>query len=351
MQDRTPRSHLKPYLRGKTWYARGYVAIRNGNSLTRTRVERSAGQDCRTKAQAQKFCDDLNRMFEERALSSKRPLTFSKAMMNYLDLGKTQPKKAAQLLKFFGTTLVSEIDNTMMLEAKRAIFPDGAKAPYVNRHLYTPMVAILRLAAKDKACDVPMFERPEGYTKHPPVQSPQDDAWYRIVVPELNPDAAALVTLLTVYGRRISEFLKLAPADFDVERSTLSLGRTKNGREVFLRLDPRVVEIMKRMPGWETRRHLFRYKPRSGVDAVNKLIRETCARLGVPYYSTHKLGRHRFALRMLDKGYSLQHVKDSGGWETISILSDRYGSRAHSELTETIHEAGGALLDGLKSGE
>jgi integrase len=290
-------------------------------------------------------------MFEERALSSKRPLTFAKAMMNYLDLGKPKPRKAKQLLKFFGTTLCSEIDNTMMLEAKRALFPAEAKAPYVNRQLYTPIVAILRLAAKDKACDVPIFQRPEGYTKHPPVQSPQDDEWYRIVVPHLNVDAAAVVTLLTVYGRRISEFLKLGPQHFDPERATLSLGRTKNGREVFLRLDPRVVAIMKRMPNWQTRRFLFRYRPRSGVDSINKLIRETCEKLGVPYYSSHKLGRHRFALRMLDKGYSLQHVKDSGGWETISVLSDRYGSRAHSELTETIHEASGEVMTSLSFGE
>lgn len=349
-EDRTPRAHLKPYLRGKTWYARGYVAVRVGNRLSRTRIERSAGEDCRTKAQCQKFCDDLNRMFEERALSSKRPLTFAKAMMNYLDLGKPAPKKAKKLLEFFGTTLVSEIDNTMMLEAKRAMFPPGAKAPYVNRHLYTPVVAILNLAAKDKACDVPKFERPDNYTKHPPVDSPREDGWYATLVPALNPDAAAIVTLLTIYGRRVSELLKRKPSDFDPDRKTLHLGTTKNGRDAFLRLDARVVEIMLRMPGWQSRDHLFRYKHPYGSNALNKLIKETCERLGLPYYSTHKLGRHRFALRMLEKGYSLQHVKDAGGWETIEVLSDRYGSRAHSESTESIHDAGDDTL-GLIGGE
>jgi integrase len=290
-------------------------------------------------------------MFEERALSSKRPLTFAKAMMNYLDLGKREPKFAKKLLQFFGTTLVSEIDNTMMLEAKRAMFPAGSKAPYVNRHLYTPVVAILNLASKDKACDVPKFERPENYTKHPPVESPRDDTWYAALVPALNPDAAAVVTLLTIYGRRVNEMLKRKPADFDPERMTLHLGHTKNGREVFLRLDARVVEIMQRMPDWRSRECLFRYRPRYGADAINKLIKETCERLGLPYYSTHKLGRHRFALRMLEKGYSLQHVKDAGGWETIDVLSDRYGSRAHTESTESIHDAGGDALDLIGGGE
>ena len=290
-------------------------------------------------------------MFEERALSSKRSLTFAKALVNYLDLGKKEPKFAKKLLNFFGTTLVSEIDNTMMIEAKRAIFPDGSKSPYVNRHLYTPVIAILNLAAEDKACDPPKFKRPVDYTKHPPVDSPKDDQWYAALLPELNPDAAAVVTLLTIYGRRVNELLKRKPADFDLARKTLHLGYTKNGRDVFLRLDQRVVDIMLQMPAWQTRECLFRYKPRYGADAINKLIKETCERLGLPYYSTHKLGRHRFALRMLEKGYSLQHVKDAGGWETIDVLSDRYGSRAHTESTESIHDASDDVMDLIKIGE
>jgi integrase len=290
-------------------------------------------------------------MYEARCLSDRRPMTFAKAMSNYLDIGKPQPKFAAKLLKHFGTAMCSDIDNSAMIAARKVLFKPDAKAPYINRHLYTPVNAILTLAARDKACERPAFSRPEGYAEHPPVESPATDAWYPTVMRELNAEARAIVAFLTVHGRRISELLTRKPAHFDAERGTLFLGKTKNARDVFIRLEPSVHALMLEMPGWKDREHLFRYKPVSGIDAVNKLIREVCARLGVPYYSTHKLGRHRFAIRMLDAGYSLQHVKDSGGWETLQVLSDRYGARAHDEHTATVHQVGSQVMKLIETGE
>ncbi len=351
-EDRTPRSALKPRKRKGAWYARGFVPVRTATGIARKRVERSAGDDCQTKAQCQEFCDRLNRMFEERAVSGRRQLTFAKAMDNYLGIGKPVPKYAEKLVAHFGTMLCSEIDNTSMVEARKALFPEGATAANINRNLHTPVIAVLRMAAMDKACDRPMFVRPEGYDNHPQVKGPDNDAWYPPVLRELNADARAIVVFLTVHGRRVGELLSRRPEDFNADAGTLYLGKTKNGSDVTVRLEPSVRELMLQMPRWQRREHLFRYKPgNNGVTALNKAIRDACGRAGVEYFSTHKLGRHRFALRMLDAGYSLQHVKDSGGWKTLKVLSDRYASRAHTEYTETIHLVGGEMMKLVDLGE
>jgi hypothetical protein len=351
-KDRTPRAATRPKKRKGAWYARGFVPVRIGGTIARKRIERAAGSDCKTKAECQTFCDQLNRMFEERATSTRRTLTFAKAMDNYLALGKPVPKYAEKLAAHFGEMLCNEIDNTTMLDATRVLFPSGSGAPNINRHLYTPVIAILRFAAMDKACDKPSFVRPAGYDEHPEIECPKDDSWYPAVFRELAPDPRAISAFLTVHGRRVGELLTRKPTDFDPAAGTLYLGKTKNGCDVFIRLEPSVLALMLQMPMWQTRERLFGYPEGvTGSNAVNLAIKRACKRAGVRYYSTHKMGRHRFALRLLDAGYSLQHVKDAGGWRTLKVLSDRYASRAHTEYTATIHQVGAEAMKFVDLGE
>ncbi len=182
-----------------------------------------------------------------------------------------------------------------MLEAVTELFPAGAKPAYVNRHLYTPVIAILRLASKDGACGRPDFSRPKGYGKHPPVESPQDDTWYARVLPHLCPSGQALLLFLTVHGRRVGEAVRCTGPDFNPDRGTLALGRTKNGEEVIVALHPSVRALMLQMPYQS--RWLFGYKPspNGGCDPFNADLKRACEKAGVPYYSAHKCGRHRFA--------------------------------------------------------
>ena len=285
-------------------------------------------------------------MYEARVMSTRDLRTFARAMSDYLDAGRPEPKFAAKIATFFGERLCSEIDNSFMLQAKKALFPENAKAGYVNRHLYCPVIAILRMASKDKVCDVPNFTRPKGYADVVPVECPTDDTWYPRVMREINPNARAIIALLTVHGRRVSELLDSVPEDFNPVTGTLRIDKTKTNDPKILVLEPRVHALMLEMPGWERRTALFNYKT---VNGVNYAIQDACKRAKVPYYSTHKLGRHRFALRLLDAGYSLQHVKDAGGWKTIKVLSDHYGSLAKTEHTLTVHKIGGqvmSLVDG-----
>lgn len=137
MQDRTPRAALEPSFRKGSWYARGSVPIREGSRIARKRIERSAGKACKSKAQAQDFCDQLNRMFEQRAINGQRTLTFARAMSNYLDIGKPEPKFAEKIVRLLGTKLCSEIDNTDMIATRKAMFRGGRQgALYQPAPLY-----------------------------------------------------------------------------------------------------------------------------------------------------------------------------------------------------------------------
>ncbi len=75
-------------------------------------------------------------------------------------------------------------------------------------------------------------------------------------------------------------------------------------------------------------------------------VREACQAAGLDYYAPHEFGRHAFATRMLRAGYSLQYVKDAGGWKTIEVLSKLYGHLERKEWTAGVHSVGDGLLIG-----
>ena len=140
------------------------------------------------------------------------------------------------------------------------MFAPNAAASYVNRHFYTPVIAILNMALKERA---PRLTRPEGHKESPPAKIP-DAAWYRTIIPYLGPNTLALVSFLTMHGRRLGDALGRKPADFESGESTLIIDRTKNGDPLLLDLVPRVAEFIRLMPGWEKRRWLFGDGPTSG---------------------------------------------------------------------------------------
>ena len=52
---------------------------------------------------------------------------------------------------------------------------------------------------------------------------------------------------------------------------------------------------------------------------------------------------------MLRAGYSMQCVKDAGGWATIEMVSKRYGHLERKEVTAAVHQVGAAFLGDLGS--
>ena len=47
---------------------------------------------------------------------------------------------------------------------------------------------------------------------------------------------------------------------------------------------------------------------------------------------------------MLRAGYSLQYVKDAGGWASIEVLSKLYGHLEKKEWTEAVHKVADGFI-------
>ena len=377
------RSKLSPYQRtkrngAKYWVARGSVPIRLADgSFARKRTEHCLAGD--TAVARQKEVDALNQGYEERALNPH--LTFARAYLNYVAFHDV-PNFAEQILKHLGERQCHEIDDSMMTEVKDAIFKPDAKASYVNRHLYTPVKAILNMALAENA---PRLTRPAGHKKRPPIKIPAEE-WFGSVLPHMTATTAALTLFFTMHGRRLGDALGRTPSDFSYEinhveedgktikkySGTLIIDDTKTGEPVLIELHPTVVEAMLEMPNWQKRRWLFGDGPSSGSNvrrdiltaclkasgyddqAANKIAsepskyRDEIVGLEVPYFSPHKLGRHSFATRILRGGYSLKHLKDAGGWKTLEIVAETYGHLERAEVTASVHRVGDKFVGGLK---
>lgn len=354
-RKKTKTGEIKTY-----WVARGYIPQRRPDgTLARRRIEISLGGD--TASARQKKIDELNQGYEDRAINT--PLPFARAYRNYIEIGKPVPFYGEQLLSHLGLRQCHEIDDSVMLDARHAIFPENARPSYINRHLYTPVSAILKMALREHA---PMLTRPAGHKDVVQITIP-DQTWFKAVIPHMSETTAALIMFLTMHGRRLGDALGRRPADFDPDQGTLAIGKTKTGEPLLIDLHPGVVDAFLRMDGWPDRRWLFRDGPHSGNNVRKDILAAVLKANGldhrladepekahaalvgakVAYFTPHEIGRHSFATRMLRAGYSTEYVRSAGGWATIEMVSKRYGHLEKREVTTAVHKVADTFLLGL----
>jgi integrase len=263
-------------------------------------------------------------------------MTFARAWDNYIDyLGEdAAPIYEIGILRSLGARQCADIDDAVMGEVVRAVFPAGASPATLNRHVYTPVIAALRMALKHKA---PQLARPKGHNDVKPVEIAAPE-WFARLWPHLNANQQALTMFLACHGRRIREALARRPCD--LRGTGLDLGRTKTGL-MFLELEPEALALIQAMPGWRRRTWLFGAGPNS-ANSVRRDLKAACARAGVPWISPHKFGRHTSVTRMLRKGYSVAHVAQAHNM-TPEMVTRRYGHLTVAETTEALHAVGGEL--------
>lgn len=339
----TGRATLAPEERTKHgkvyWVARGQIPIREADGTVRSRrIERSIDADCDTEAKRQKRCAELNLEAEERFKNPRKMLTFARAYTNYLGKGHEVPLKGEQILKLIGTEQCSAIDDSIMDELTDELWPDGAMAGTINRHLYTPVISILHMALKEKA---PELQRPKGHKDIRPVVIPPED-WYRAIAPECNPSQLAFVMLLAMHGRRTNEMLGRKPDHLDIKAGLLDLGKTKTGVRQ-LEIHPKCLPLLAAIPNWGRRKWLFGAGPNS-ANSFRRDLKAACERAGQPWYRPHSFGRHMSVTRMLRAGYSVAHVADAHGM-TAEMVTKRYGHLTKKETTAALHAVGGELFD------
>lgn len=323
---------LKLRKRGGVYHARGYVPVRQGDgTVARQRIERSTRAGKRK--DAQEVADQIEKEHWQRAYRGTRPgATFAEAALTYMQTtGNT--RYISPLLDHFGTAPLATINQDTVIEACKTLYPGCSPATW-NRQVFTPVNAILNLAARDGLCAPPSLTRPKGHDALPALSIPDDD-WFDKVFAASNPRLRALLLTLAMRGRRIGELVAIRSEDVDVESQTVQIGQTKNGEPLLLHIPEEAFDVI---DDWRERERFFGYASRH--TATNALKR-ACKRAGVPVYSSHKIGRHAFATRILKEGYSLKFLQMAGGWKSVAMPARRYGHLERSEVDEAVKELWG----------
>lgn len=304
----------------KFWIARGTI---NGK-----RVERST--KCTRKSDAEIRLREIEQdaLRAEGGEAQGQPVTFARAVTYYVKLGH-DPRFIGPLLNHFGEKPLVEITGQKVQQAASALYPDCAPST-INRQVYTPIIAILNLAAREEWCPPPKFKRPK--IKRPEMRAASEN-WYAALIPKLPPNLAALLCFMSVTGCRTSEALF---ADFDLKNRTASIGKDKRGRTKIVTYPAWVQVMIANLPEYESP-SIFGYSYRN---SVYETLKRSCARAGVEYLTPHQAGRHTFATNLLKAGKSLAFVKDAGHWETGQLVIDTYGHLEASDVSTASAEVG-----------
>ena len=321
---------LKRYpKRSPNWYVRGTVA---GLSL----FESTGTAD---RHDAEEFLRQRDReLYQRGALGREAPASFADAVNAYLDHGRPG-RFLTPLLDHFRERPLAAIGQAEVDRAAQALYP-GRKASTLVRQVYGPVIAVLNHAA-DAGLEGAMRRRIRmPKVGRPPAQW-ASDAQVAALLPHLNPRLRALVLVMTYTGLRISECLRLRRPDVTLRPAWLLIGRTKNGEPAFVPLPPQAVEALAAVlpEGLEP---AFGYVT---VQGVNKALKAAAGRAKVPYLSTHRIGRHTFAARLLAEGYDIKLLKEAGRWKTLHIVDETYG---HLEQRHA-HDAMLAVANRAKS--
>jgi integrase len=303
---------LKRYpKRSQHWYIRGTV---EGISIFE-----STGEVIR--ARAQTILDSRTKeIFERRAYGAERTVTFAEAALAYMD--RTGKERFLHpIIERIGMVALVDIGQTTADETARAIYPGRSAATHV-RQVYTPLITVLREGG------VPTR------IKKPPVRkkpvTPATDQYIRLLLPHCSDRLKAYVLLTTYTGIRVGEACRLLPENFNLGKGWAIAGRTKNG-------DPRMFPLPRMVVA-----ALANIMPEDGVPvfgfasrfSVNNALRRAAKRAGLPYLSSHKIGRHGFSARILAAGHTIKTLKEAGGWKSLRTVDETYG---HLEQTE-VHQ-------------
>lgn len=322
---------LKLIRRGKVFYVSGSIRGQRYVESTRTR-SREHAEAYRLKRERE--------ILDGVYLGEGRATIFATAVLVYLEKGG-EGRFLDPIIARFGKTKLAEITPGEVSRFARERYAH-LKPATVKRELYTPLNAVMRAAHAAQLGPLYRFDPPK--VKRDPVTY-ADDRWLEAFFARAPFRIAATVLFMTLTGARVSEACRLTVADVDLERREAILRRTKTGRSRRLPLAPVLVDALARAVGELAKeiggeRRVFGFSERY---SVNQAIERVCRRAGIAYLSSHKVGRHAFAARLLAKGNSLKLVQDAGGWASIQVVSDVYGHLEQSAIDEAVRGAGTTL--------
>ncbi len=247
--------------------------------------------------------------------------TFSEAVVEYL-AKSGEPRFLTALVTEFGETPLRNIEDTDLSNGAAKAYPN-AKPSTLVRQWYGPFQSVWNAAARAKMVRERRWTKPT--VKKSPIDYPTDDWMEKVIAACTRLEQRAVILFMSFSGLRASEVVKIMHRHFDRENGTIVAHKTKtDARKVSL--PPFVHQILLMLPKGRPDSRLFGYASRF---SITRILKRSCKRAKVEYFSPHKTGRHAFSARFLADGNSLKALMEAGGWKSVSAVM-RY---AHLEAT------------------
>jgi integrase len=289
-------------------------------------INKSSGTDRRSVARA--ILAKLERAIENgeyppRQVAAGSERTFLKAAVEYMEAGRP-PRYVARLIKHFGATSVTQIDQVAIDAAAVELFPNATPGTR-NACVYTPVSAILRHAGVEIK-----LRRPKGAKGRVITDwlRPEDAAGIVQAADNVEAEFGLLLRFLLFTGLRLGEVLAVRWSDIDLESGTAWVTREKGGIASDVRMRDDLRARMASHGPQEPHRRVFRFH--QGGDLKHKLMRAKLAYLGLPCPARRPTGwrqppnrlawvnfhtfRHTFATWMRRAGIDVQGLVATGNW-------------------------------------
>lgn len=221
-------------------------------------VERSTGTS--EKRLAIKALAKIKDEIERGAFATPGVATFASAAALYMRNGG-ETRFMEPLLLHFGEKPLPAIDQQAIDAAAASIYPTATNATR-NRQVYTPVSSALKAAG----VTLPL-KRPKGARGSVRLHwlRPNDAMALLDAADAINPRFGALLTFLLYTGCRLSEALRLTPADLHLSEAFAYIRETKNGSPLPVHLTPSVVAALanidttERVFGWHKSGRLYKW--------------------------------------------------------------------------------------------
>lgn len=316
-------------------------------TLRGIRVEESTGTSDKRIAEeirAKREAEILTSSIYGRAATA----TFAEAALSYLENGG-EKRFTAPIISHFGTTPLTQIDQTALDRGSRKLYPNAAPSTR-NRQFFSVVSSILHHAARRGLCAPPIIERPRS--AEPPIRWLSPDEAERLIAccsDHLRP----LVIFMLYTGARTGEALWLEWRDVNLSRAHVTFPETKNGEARGVPLHPRVVAALANLPKRNSA-EVFRrpdgmpYERPTKIDdtsagtRIKTAFAGACRRAEITDFHPHGC-RHTWATWHYAANRDLIALKRLGGWKSERMVL-RYAHVNVGELADTINKLPGGFL-------
>lgn len=293
-------------------------------------------------------------LLDEKVYGKKATITFKEAAEDYLEnspkKGGSNRRHVLKLIEWIPNEKLKDLNSKRVHQLVKKHYP-GRSGSTTNTHFINPIVTVMRFAAESGDCDAPVIRKMPNDSK---VVKAPPRGWEVEFVNRCSPDrprVKALVAFMTTTGMRCVTCLRTTWEQIDWERERIVYDgiQLKNGDALVVELAPNVMDMLREIDQAPDRHWKGPFANYSRTDVAGREIAKECKRLGMEVYTPHVIGRHAFAERMLNAGYTLQEVADMGGWKDLKVLREKYGHLEQKRIRRIVRDEAAKLFrSGLK---